>query len=344
MTRYQLLAEIEAAVGTYGQLAGREFTTYEHLTAAGRDRQVRDQTVWTVLAKAFGADDGWPIGWSNLTAPVNDIYSSDYDRDLVAEFRSEVSERVTMLRSVRESAKHYDDPLPTNHNPEDSPMNPEDLGLDDEMVDMLRRLSKFPSGVEGYGNAGISLESFENDQRMRSLIEDRYVADPKMKPRGDGRIGWSLYRLKLTAKGRAALAKLDGRASSSGSTVINQNVTIEGDNYGTAATQAGGDNAAQSINVDATVVSNDIDAFVEALSRALDAAGNNLAGDDRDLLTGTLADINEERSDTEPRWERIRRWVIAAVKTLRALDPDHPWKDAIEAGETALEHLPELGA
>lgn len=89
-------------------------------------------------------------------------------------------------------------------------MDPADYGLEPEMVEMLRRLSPFPAGVEGLGEANISLSDEVDDRRMRILIESGYIDAPSMKTRGDGRVAWSLHRVRLTEKSRAFLRELAG--------------------------------------------------------------------------------------------------------------------------------------
>lgn len=85
-------------------------------------------------------------------------------------------------------------------------------GLDEAMLEMLRALDPFPTGVEGPGAAGISLADEADDRRMRTLIEDGYVHGPGMRPRGDGRVGWSLQELRLSQKARRVLREVDAAA------------------------------------------------------------------------------------------------------------------------------------
>ena len=115
-----------------------------------------------------------------------------------------------------------------------------------------------------------------------------------------------------------------------------------GNNYAPITTQVGGTGNTQTVT-SGDVVVNDLDAFITALRRALDTAGQDLGDEDREAITGRLEDLDEERGEQQPSWKRIGRWVLATVRVLRHLDPDGPWQDALESGEIVLQHFPELG-
>ncbi len=197
-------------------------------------------------------------------------------------------------------------------------MDPADYGLDGEMVVMLRKLAPFASGVEGLREADISLADEADDRRMRTLVENGYVHAPTMKPRGDGRIAWSMHGVRLTEKARTFLRQLDeSTAASGGDDARTLNViTIVGDVIG-ATIQQGTSRSSQRVDASITVEEHrQLEACLTTLRRARESGEIRLDHpDDEADLDAQMATIEHQLRSPRPN-RRVLKTSFAIIGSL----------------------------